>query len=367
MKLPDPLTFEDGRRVTSREQWPARRAEILELFRRHVYGRSPGAPQRIAFDVLEEDRAAMSGAASFRRVAIRAVQDGREHAFELIRFAPNVPVGGRSGLFLFINNRPPENTDPARRHKSGLWPAEEVLARGYGMAAIQTSELAPDDPARFTEGAIRLFEGAGASGPRPPDAWKAIGAWSWGASRAMDYLTTDPLVDPARVAVIGHSRGGKAALWASAQDERFALGISNESGCAGAALSRRPVGESVERINARFPHWFADAFRAFDDAEDSLPVDQHMLLALLAPRGVAVGSASENEWADPEGEYLGLAHASSVFGLFGFAPMDPGAMPRAGESIYLAPRGYHLRPGTHDLTPWDWERYVGVADRLWPR
>jgi len=361
---PDPLQFADGRRVTSTAEWDERREEILEFFRQHVYGRAPGAPEQLDFTVLEDDPAAMGGGATLRRVAILSRHEGREHTFELIRFAPaGIP---RSGVFLLLNHRPPSNTDPTRMERSEFWPAEEVVARGYAIAAIQTEVIAPDDEATFAAGVIRLFEGDGAS-PRPPDAWKMIGAWSWGASRALDYLETDPLIDAARVAVIGHSRGGKAALWAGAQDERFSLTISNDSGCAGAALSRRPVGETVELINLLYPYWFADNFRQYNGNEAALPVDQHMLLALLAPRGVAVGSASEDVWADPEGEYLGLAYASSVFALYGFAPMDPAGMPAPGEAIFLAPRGYHVRVGDHDLTAWDWQRYLDVADRVWGR
>ncbi len=364
--LPDPLRFEDGRRVTSETQWPDRRAEILELFKTHVYGHAPGLPEQLAFTVLEEDPAALGGTANLMRVAITSRQAGREHTFELIRFAPN--TGTPSGVFLLLNNRSANNTDPTRIEKSEFWPVEDAIARGYAIAAIQNSELAIDDAPPFAAGVIQLFEGD-AAGPRPPDAWKAIGAWSWGASRAMDYLATDRLIDPTRVAVIGHSRGGKAALWTGAQDERFSLVISNGSGCAGAALTRRPRGvrETITVINALFPDWFADNFRAFNDNEEALPIDQHMLIGLIAPRGVAVGSGSYDSWADPEGEYLGLAYASSVYALFGDALIDPTAMPGEDGSVFVAPRGYHLRTGNHDLTAWDWQRYMDVADQTWPR
>ena len=365
-ELPDALRFSDGRRVTSKAQWPERREEILELFREHVYGRSPGAPDQLVFTVLEENPAALGGAANLRRVAITSRQAGREHTFELVRFAPN--TGAASGVFLLLNNRDANRTDPTRVEKSEFWPVEEAIARGYAIAAIQNDELALDDASPFVAGVIPLFEGD-ATGERPPDAWKAIGAWSWGASRAMDYFETDPLVDPARVAVIGHSRGGKAALWAGAQDERFSLTISNGSGCAGAAISRRPRGvrETITVINSLFPDWFAENFRNYNDNEDALPIDQHMLVGLIAPRNVAIASGSNDAWADPEGEYLGLAHASSVYALWGFPAIDPLGMPSEDNAIYEEPRGYHLRTGNHDLTLWDWQRYMDVADRSWPR
>ncbi len=363
LQLPDALLMKDGRRVASVAEWPARRAEILELFTSQVYGRAPGLPEHVESSVVQEDPKAIGGIATLRRIAIKSTYAGRAHSFELSLFAPN---GKRSGIFLLLSTKPASATDPTRAIKNEYWPVESVLARGYAIATIQTDELAPDDKATFGSGVIRLFEGD-ASGARPPDAWKALAAWSWGASRAMDYLVTDPLVDPARVAVVGHSRGGKAALWAGAQDERFSLTISNESGCGGAALSRRPVGETVDLVNALYPHWFADNFRAYNGREAAMPVDQHELVALMAPRAVVVASASEDTWSDPEGEYLGLAYASPVFALWGLAPVPLTGMPAVGASVFVAPRGYHLRAGTHALTQLDWDRFVDVADRVWPR
>ncbi len=258
--LPDPLTL-NGTTVRTRDAWAGRRLEILELFREHVYGRSPGVPQQLRFEVVEENPRAMDGAATLKRIAVLSEQGGRTHRFEITLFLPNarrepVPV------FLLLNNRPPTNTDPTRRERSGFWPAEQVIARGYAVAALQNSDLAPDDKDRFREGAIRLFEGS-VSGPRPGNAWGALAAWAWGASRAMDYFETDRRVDAKKVAVVGHSRGGKAALWAGAEDERFAITIANESGEGGAALSRRVFGETLARITEAFPHWFAGHYKDF--------------------------------------------------------------------------------------------------------
>jgi len=367
LDLPDPLRFADGSAVTTTDEWTARRLELLDLFASEVYGRSPGRPDELTFAVLEEDAGALGGMATLERVAIRSRVADREHELELVVFTPNQQAAP-SGVFLLINNRAPSATDPTRATRTEFWPVEDVIARGYAIAAIQGAELAPDDEATYTSGVIELFEGAASSGSaRPPDAWKMIGAWAWGASRALDYLVTDSRIDPSRVAVIGHSRGGKAALWAGAQDERFSLTISNDSGCAGAALSRRPVGETVDNITAVFPHWFATNFRGYANNEAALPIDQHELLSLVAPRGLAVGSASDDWWADPEGEYLGLAYASSVFALWDAAPVPLDGMPPAGGSRYDAPRGYHLREGGHDLELADWQRYLDVADAEWAR
>ena len=361
--LADPLAADSGT-LRSSAGWASRRGEIVELFRRHVYGRSPGAPDRLRFETLQEDPRAMGGRATLRRVAVISGQGGREHRFELTLFLPN---GRRPApVFLLLNNRPATNTDATRAQRSGFWPAEELVARGYGAAALQVGELAPDDTARFREGVIRLFEGD-APGPRPADAWGALGAWAWGASRALDYLVTDDRVDATRVAVVGHSRGGKAALWAGAQDERFAMVVSNESGEGGAALARRVYGETVERITTVFPHWFARAYQGYARREAELPVDQHLLLASIAPRALYVASASEDQWADPRGEWLSLVHASPAYALWGEPWIGAGEMPRPDRPVVFGRRGYHLRTGAHDLTAYDWARFADFADRVWGR
>lgn len=361
-EMPDVMLL-NGAAVRTPEAWRQRRSQILELFRENVFGRSPGPPERLRFQLLEEDAQAMGGAATLRRVAVVSSQAGRDHAFELTIFLPN-SSSGRSPVFLLLNNRSIANTDPVRRERREFWPAEEVIARGYGIAALQVAELAPDDEQRFREGAIRLFEGE-APGIRAGDAWGALAAWAWGASRAMDYFETAPGVDPHRIAVVGHSRGGKAALWAGAQDERFAMVISNNSGEGGAALSRRMVGETLGDITRRFPHWFASNYRAFVGREDALPVDQHMLLALVAPRALYVASAEKDLEADPRGEYLALVHTSPVYALWGDLPIRADDMPRANGSLSRERRGYHLRAGIHDLTSFDWARFLNFADSLW--
>ena len=394
-ELPEILRMSDGSPVTSPEQWPARRAEMLEQFRQYVYGRSPGRPQELRFEVIEENPAALDGAATLRRIAIHSRQGDRRHRFDLILFLPNA-AKQPTPVFLLLNNRPVENTDPTRTTKSDFWPVEEVIARGYGMASVHNVELAPDDVELFTHGVIGLFEGGPTSRPatrpatrpvttratattrrgggsatrrlptRPAaDAWGAISAWAWGASRAMDYFETEPRVNAKRVAVVGHSRGGKTALWAGAQDERFALTISNNSGTAGAALHRRAYGETIRAIN-RNTHWFNDTYKTYNDRDGELPVDQHMLIAAIAPRAVYVTSATEDLWADPRGEFLSLAHASPAYALFGHPPIPPDPMTAADTPLVSGPRGYHIRTGPHNLTKYDWLRFADFADGLWP-
>ena len=362
--LPDVMTGSAGY-VATAEQWKNRRAEILELFREHVYGRSFGLPQEFRCKVIEENPKAMDGAATLKRVAVMSAHNGRELVFELTMFLPNARRE-RVGLFLLLNNRPQNNTDATRKEKSGFWPAEQVIARGYGIAALQVEALALDDRFRFRDAAIWLFEGSLAPPvPRPTNAWAALAAWAWGASRALDYLVTDPRIDPARVAVVGHSRGGKAALWAGAEDQRFGMVISNDSGEGGAALTRRHFGETLARITTSFPYWFNENYPKFADRIDTLPVDQHMLLALAAPRPLYVASADQDLWADPRGEFLSLAHTSPVYALWGDGRIGEDDMPPLERPLIVGRRGYHVRTGIHNLTPYDWDRFADFADKVW--
>jgi hypothetical protein len=363
--LPDPLIAADGRKIATPEDWKKiRRPEVLELFRKHVYGRVPATPFEKSFKVANEDPKAMDGAATLRQVEVTVSAGGKSLAIRAVLFVPNKapkPVPA----FLLICNREAKNIDPTRKEKSEFWPAEEVVARGYAIAAFLNSDVDPDRHDGFKDGIHGMLDAGG----RPPDAWGTIAAWAWGASRVMDYLETDKDIARDKVAVIGHSRGGKTALWAGAEDERFALACSNDSGCTGAALSRRKLKEkeSVARINKAFPHWFCENYKAYGDRESALPVDQHMLVALMAPRAVCVASASEDLWADPRGEFLSAVHAGPVYRLFGKKGLEAKEMPPIGEAIPGDGVAYHIREGKHNLTLFDWMRYLDFADRVFGR
>ncbi|MCL4205469.1 MAG: acetylxylan esterase [Pirellulaceae bacterium] len=361
--LPDVLTTVDGRKIATASDWTnVRRPEVLELFREHVYGRVPATAYEQSFTIVREDPGAMDGAATLKQVDITVATAGKSLTIHLALFVPN-KVPKPVPTFLLICNRGPENIDPTREKKSEFWPAEEVVARGYGIAAFHNADVDPDKHDGFQDGIHGLLDGD----RRGPDAWGTIAAWAWGASRCMDYFETDADVANDKVAVIGHSRGGKTALWAGAEDQRFAIVCSNDSGCGGAALSRRKTKEkeTVARINKSFPHWFNETFKTYGGREDALPVDQHMLIALIAPRAVCVGSAEQDLWADPRGEFLSVFHAGPVYRLFGKQGLGSSPeMPAIGQSLHGDGAHYHIREGKHNLTLDDWNCYLDFADKV---
>lgn len=361
--LPDPLRTVDGRKIGTAEEWTSvRRPEVLELFRKHVYGRVPSTPYGKRFKLVRQDPAAMGGAATLKEVDVTISRESRTLTIRVVLFVPN--RGPKPApAFLLICNRGLENIDPTREKKSEFWPAEEAVARGYAIAAFHNADVDPDKHDGFKDGIHGLLDDG-----RPPDAWGTIAAWAWGASRVMDYFETDPDIARDRVAVIGHSRGGKTALWAGAQDERFGLVISNDSGCTGASLSRRVFKgrESVAAINKNFPHWFCETYKTYAEREETLPVDQHLLIALIAPRAVAVASASQDRGADPRGEFLSVVAAEPVYKLFGRG-LGTDKMPAVGGVLHGNGVHYHLREGKHNLVLVDWQAYFDFADRAFAR
>jgi pimeloyl-ACP methyl ester carboxylesterase len=356
--LPDVLTSADGRKVTNSKLWNnVRRPEILELFRQNVFGRVPETPYEQGFKIINIDKNAMDGAATLKQVDITITSGGKSLIIHLTLFTPNSskkPVPA----FLLIDNRGPANTDPVRKVKSGFWPIEEAIARGYGMAVFYNADVDPDNFDDFRNGIHGLLD----KNPRPDDAWGTIAAWAWGASRCMDYLMTDKEVDGDKVAVVGHSRGGKTALWAGAEDKRFAMVVSNESGAGGAALARRCYGETVERLNSSFPHWFCSNYRKYNNNENGLPVDMHMLLALTAPRALYVDCASEDLWGDPRGSYLALYNTVPVFKLLGEASDISDEMPPLNKQLISGKVAFHIRDGVHNMLLKDWNWFMDFAD-----
>jgi hypothetical protein len=329
----------------------------------------------LGFEVASADPLALGGAATRKEVIIRLSPDLEARSIRLLLHVPNTGVASRGGkwpafLGLNFNGNHTVDVDPGitacgdagRGSDASKWQVETVIARGYATATIFCGDLCPDRPDGATGGVMGWLE-SNATGERGQDAWGALGAWAWGLSRALDYLETDPDIDASRVAVHGHSRMGKAALWAGAQDERFAMVISNDSGCGGASLSRHVHGETVAEINAAFPHWFCRNFRRYGGNETALPVDQHELLALIAPRPLYVASAEDDDWADPEGEFLAAREAGPVYRLFGLEGLGVDGMPPVNHPVGGRIR-YHIRTGPHDITAWDWSHYLDFADDI---
>jgi len=356
--LPDVLKTSSNTIVTNKASWEkVRRPEILSLFENNIYGQMPKKYSSIKYTVTKEDAAAMNGNATLKEVLIEVVNNGKSLKIHLTLFVPNKttkPVPA----FLLINNRGKENTDPTRAVKSEFWPAEMLIDSGYAIGAIQVADLAPDDKEKYVNGVLQLYPDQLTA----DNGMKAIGAWAWGASRVMDYFETDKEIDAKRVAIVGHSRGGKASLWAAAEDQRFAICVTNCSGNTGAALARRQFGERINRINTSFPHWFNNNYKKFNNNEDALPLDQHMLIALVAPRPLYATNASKDLWADPTGTYLSLKNAEKVYALYGLQSNLPANPPGINQPIIRSPLAYHNREGEHNLTAYDWNNFIQFAN-----
>jgi hypothetical protein len=250
-----------------------------------------------------------------------------------------------------------KNDELSRGIDSSRWPVKTILANGFGIVTACNSDIEPDIVDGWKTGIRTTLQDVL---DIQPQEWGAIGAWAWGLGRIMDYIEKDKDIDAKRVAVIGLSRLGKTALWAGASDSRFSIVISNESGEGGAALSRRWFGETVKMINDDFPYWFVPEYKKYNDNVYSLPVDQHELLALMAPRLLYVASAAQDFEADPKGEFLSTVNASSVYALFGKKGVSTLTMPSVNYPVGNTIR-YHVREGGHNITLYDWEQYIRFA------
>jgi hypothetical protein len=266
------------------------------------------------------------------------------------RWLPNRPDGK------VVNNRA---TEAARGVQLSRWPLELIISKGYAVATAYYGDLEPDHPEGWKTGIRSVL---GPPTDQKSDNWQAIGVWAWGMSRMLDYLETDGSVDAKRAIALGHSRQGKAALWAGAQDARFAAVISNESGEGGAALARRVFGETIERINTSFPYWFCPQYRTYNNRPEALPIDQHELLALIAPRPLYVASAQGDQWADPKGEFLSARQTDPVYKLYGKKGIGTDTWPPIHTPVGETVR-YHIRAGEHDVKRYDWEQFLDFADR----
>ncbi len=361
--LPETLQSKDGLKINSIQEWEkVRRPEVLELFENNVYGQVPKDFDRIQFKLKNEDKNAMEGKATLKEVDVTIFRNQKSITIKLVMFIPNkrdkpVPT------FLLINHRGMRTMDVTRKNPNGFWPAEDVVNAGYGIAGFDVINVAPDDKDKFTDGVLELYP----EQLQMDNGMRALGAWAWGASRAIDYFMTDNAVDAEKIILVGHSRGGKSALWCGAQDSRVALTISNCSGNSGAAISRRNFGETIESIYGRFPYWFCSNYQQYSGNEDKLPIDQHMLLALIAPRAVYIGTAKDDLWSDPKGQYLSLFEAQDVFELYGIETNLSSELPDVNDQIINKTMGFHIREGEHNMTPYDWQQYISFANTYFIR
>ena len=363
--VPELLAAFNGEKIATSEQWEKVRApELLDTFVREEYGRwpDPGA-YSVSFEVAEPDAVMMGGKAVRKRVRISYKGDRGARSFVATAFIPvcKKPVPA----FLLICNRiPEENIDPSREKKSGFWPAEEIVDRGYAAIAFWNGDIAPDWNTGNTEGVFATVKGP-KTRSRRFESWGTLAAWAWGASRVMDWIETEPLINSRRVAVVGHSRGGKTALVAGVYDKRFAMACSNDSGCSGAKLNHidLPESESVDIIVRSFSYWFCPNYIRIVNREKEWNVDQHQFVALMAPRLVCIASATEDAWAGPEGEYFSGILASPAWELYGKKGLVADAFPAPEHPLQEGCISYHLRTGKHNLTPYDWKCYMDFADR----
>ena len=382
--LPDPLVMLNGDKVATPEQWvQQRRPELKALFQHYMYGYLPAAPDKITARVEVEDQKYFGGKATKKQVTIQ--YHPQAPAINLLLIVPNQRTKP-AGVFIGINFcgnhtivkdpaiplpttwiykscpgcEKERATDAGRGGQEQVWNAEQTIDRGYALATFYNGDLDPDVP-DFTDGVHPHYLKPGQTKPGADD-WGAVAAWAWGAQRVVDYLHTNPDIDKERIALVGHSRLGKATLLAGALDERIKLIIPLQAGCGGTAPSRGQVGESVKQINDRFPHWFDDEFTKFNEHPDRLPFDQNCLVALCAPRPVLFANAVEDTWANPDGQFEVLQAAAPVYRFLKAGDLAAEKPPEPGKLID-SQLGYFIRPGQHSMTKEDWLAFLAFADK----
>lgn len=350
-------------KMTLREWKSEGRPEVLDFFSREVYGVVPAGEVESRWEldresllfggevIRREYLLTLGGSLKARILAYLPKSEKKVPAFLGLNFEGNHTVDSDEWVTRAGNEK--------RGKVSGRWPVEMITKAGFAVLTVHCDDFDPDRDDQFQNGVHSLNPEE-----RNGSSWGTIAGWAWGLSRILDHLPEVAELEVGRVAVIGHSRLGKTALWAGASDERFAMVISNNSGCGGAALSKRKHGETVKAITERFPHWFAGNYKKFGENEEKLLFDQDRLIACVAPRPIYVASASQDDWADPEGEFLALGKASSIYKLYGVETLEGVSRPAAGESVGSGPMWYHVREGRHEIKSWDWERYLKAAEVL---
>ncbi|MFM7518264.1 MAG: acetylxylan esterase [Pirellula sp.] len=384
------LTGPNQVQINSKDQWPQQRRYLVDLLATEEYGFAPKEPVSVRTEVFDDAPAVLGGEvqANIRRrqITVFLEREGRSVRIDLALWSPK--DRSKAPCFLGLNFRGNQSTcdDPkirltsswcdhrnpgvesnkateaSRANQSERWPIAQIVAQGFAVATAHYSDIDPDYDDGFENGVHSLFPEHRID-EQNPSRWGSIAAWAWGLSRLADVLEKLDGIDPKGLMVVGHSRLGKTALWAGANDPRFQIVVSNNSGCGGAALSKRIYGESVARINTAFPHWFNRNFRKYNDQESSMAFDQHQLIATIAPRSVYIASASNDKWADPLGELLSGHHASTAFELLGLKGLEAKELPAVNTPIGQGSIGYHLRQGDHDMLLYDWQQFMAFAKR----
>ena len=377
-KIPGLLQPGEGR-----AKWESRRKAMVDTIAKTEYGCRPDLDYTVSWKLLSREPV-LDGKAERLITDLTVTTRLGSHTFPLYTFLPKaqqkvpatvlicsqsrvlapqkMPEGFQMSdlpkLFEKMNivmdgpmdlGGPRQALNLAENLDSDHWPVSMMMERGHAVSGFYATEAQPDDGS-FSEGLAAIF---GTTVQRREQEWGVLAVWSFAAGCVLDYLLTLPQIDGKAIGVTGHSRCGKAALWAGVTDERFAWVMPNNSGCCGAALLRGKHGENMASINLMMPYWFAPAFGRFVGREQELPFDQHTVLALVAPRLLHVASGSTDFWADPVGEHRSTVLASEVYGLYGNPPM-PEQFPQVNTPVEAGAVGYHLRQGPHLLTQYDW-------------
>lgn len=395
-ELPDPFTCFDGQKITTKEEWiQKRRPELKKFYEDNLYGVIPPPPDHIEFHLLRQKDDALEGTAVRKEIEIVcSMKDGRSFSFTMLLYLPKgatAPVPAFLMMNFYGNHAASDEPDVlisdkqigflcrtnmqtveqrARLRgsdeladKGFKYGCRECIRRGYAVATIWYESLMPDNGDFFDLSIYNLFY-VNQDYHSEKRNYGSFCAWAWGFSRGIDCLENEMGVDASKIAIVGHSRLGKTALWAGVCDERVALTISNNSGCCGAKLFHRDFGECLWLHAYGRPYWYTMGIQNYALDEAHLPVDQHELLGLIAPRLVYVASATDDLGADPKGEFLSAWYAGEIYKLYGLNGLDCSLDDWKPDCLFQdGSIGYHLRPGEHAFLPYDWDRYLNFADK----
>jgi hypothetical protein len=389
LPLPQALVCADGTAVTRAETWTAkRRPELIALFEQNVYGQVPGNLGKPKFTLIQEKTDALGGLATRKLINLTLPDHPAWPGMQVMVYLPNnaatpspcfvgLSFGGNQAVSAepdiplttrwmpaakggsVIDHRA---TEKSRGSEASRWPVEKILGAGFAVATAYYGDLEPDAPDGWKTGLRAAVSPDGPTTIWRNGDWGAIATWAWGLSRILDFLETDTRIDAKHCAVIGHSRLGKSAAWAGALDSRFAMVIANNSGEGGAALMRRDFGETTASITRVFPHWFTPTYKSFANNPAACPVDQHLLLALVAPRPLSLGCAENDQWGDPKGEFLAALAATPVYQLLATRGLATTTFPPLNSPVGDTLR-FHLRSGPHELLDFDWAEYLSTATK----